>query len=75
MFCSYCVFIAEMGYNVVLQNNATVTNDGSLSYYSGIAGKEYINFEAQAEYTSFGAQVVVEFDMVNAAAAAMGNRQ
>ncbi|CAM9607515.1 unnamed protein product, partial [Ectocarpus fasciculatus] len=60
----YFKTLAEMGYNVVLQNNATVTNDGSLSYYSGIAGKGYINFEAQAEYTSFGAQVVVEFDMV-----------
>ena len=62
-----------MGYNVVLQNNATVTNDGSLSYYAGVQGKEYINFEAQAEYSSYGAQVVIELDMVYAAAAAMGN--
>lgn len=30
--------LAEMGYNVVLQDNETVTNDGSLSYYAGLQG-------------------------------------
>ena len=69
-------------------------------YYShGGVGKEYINFEARAEYTSYGAQVfrrqfvlslldliidaqycifyfdqvVIELDLVNAAAVAMAS--
>mmetsp|Transcript_14392 Transcript_14392/g.21574 ORF Transcript_14392/g.21574 Transcript_14392/m.21574 type:complete len:265 (+) Transcript_14392:54-848(+) len=58
--------LSSEGYNIVLQNNETVTNDGSLSYYSGIKGKAYINFESQAEYTSFGYQVVIQLDMIQA---------
>lgn len=58
--------LKNASYNVVLQNNETVTNDGSLSYYSGVKGKAYINFEAQAEYTATGAQVVIQLDMINA---------
>ena len=54
------------GYNIVLQNNETVTNDGSLSYYAGMKGKAYINFEAQAEYTAVGEQVVIQLDMIAA---------
>lgn len=54
------------GYNIVLQSNETVTNDGSLSYYTGMKGKAYINFEAQAEYTAVGEQVVIQLDMVAA---------
>ena len=33
--------------NVVLQNNRSVTNDGSLSYYYGKTKKFYVNVEAQ----------------------------
>jgi hypothetical protein len=35
------------GYNVVLQNNETVTDDGSLSVLAGWRGIPYINIEAQ----------------------------
>ena len=35
------------GYNVVLQNNKTVTDDGSLSVLAGQRGIPYINIEAQ----------------------------
>ena len=63
---SYYNYLKEAGYNVVLQNNETVTNDGSLSYYTGMKGKAYINFEAQAEYTSIGEQVVIQLDMISA---------
>lgn len=35
------------GYNVVLQDNRSVTDDGSLSVYCGRAGVRYINVEAQ----------------------------
>jgi hypothetical protein len=56
----------ERGYNVVLQDNTTVTDDGSLSYYCGAAAvaKQYINFEAVAETGAVGAQVVVQLDMI-----------
>jgi hypothetical protein len=65
--------LALAGYNVVLQNNETVTNDGSLSYYSGLQGRPYINFESQAEFTSYGQQVVIQLDMVYAVKAAVKN--
>ena len=56
--------LAKAQYNVVLQNNETVTNDGSLSYYAGLQQKPYVNFEAQAEYTAYGKQVVIQVDML-----------
>jgi hypothetical protein len=62
----YFDWFAKSGYNVVLQNNETVTNDGSLSYYCGLEGKSYINFESYAEYSSYGAQVVIQLDMLYA---------
>ncbi len=34
-------------FNVVIQNNANVTDDGSLSVYCGQRGIEYVNVEAQ----------------------------
>lgn len=58
--------LARAQYNVVLQNNETVTNDGSLSYYAGLQQKPYINFESQAEYTAYGMQVVIQLDMIQA---------
>jgi hypothetical protein len=61
--------LSSQGYNVVLQNNATVTNDGSLSYYAGLRGKQYVNYEAQAETGAWGRQVVIQLDMIYAAAA------
>jgi len=35
------------GFNVVLQNNTEVTDDGSLSVYCGMHGIPYVNVEAQ----------------------------
>jgi hypothetical protein len=39
--------VRRRGYNVVLQDNRRVTDDGSLSVYCGRAGVRYINVEAQ----------------------------
>lgn len=60
--------LSARGYNIVLQNNATVQNDGSLSYFAGLQGKQYVNFEAIAEYTAIGQQVVIQLDMIYASA-------
>jgi len=53
-------------YNVVLQDDASVSDDGSLSYYCGQAhvNKQYVNFEAVAETGAWGSQVVVQLDML-----------
>ncbi|HSK13672.1 MAG TPA: hypothetical protein VK907_10685, partial [Phnomibacter sp.] len=40
-------FFMQKGFNVLLQNNATVTDDGSLSVYAGMKGMDYINIEAE----------------------------
>jgi hypothetical protein len=40
-------FFKALGFNVLLQNNATVTDDGSLSVYAGLKGMDYINIEAE----------------------------
>lgn len=39
--------ISQKGYNVLLQDNTKVTDDGSLSVYCGAKGIKYINVEAQ----------------------------
>jgi hypothetical protein len=39
--------LAELKFNVMLQNNATVHDDGSLSVFAGRNGIPYINVEAQ----------------------------
>ena len=39
--------IKEKGYNVLLQDNNKVTDDGSLSVYCGSRGIKYINVEAE----------------------------
>ena len=62
----YFTYLSQHGYNIVLQNNATVTNDGSLSYYAGITGKQYINFESIAEYSAYGKQTIIQLDMIEA---------
>jgi hypothetical protein len=41
------VFFKSLGFNVLLQNNDTVTDDGSLSVYAGLKGMDYINIEAE----------------------------
>lgn len=40
-------FLKAKGFNILLQNNATVTDDGSLSVYCGQQGMAYLNIEAQ----------------------------
>lgn len=40
-------FLKEKEFNVVLQNNETAEDDGSLSIYSGKRGISYINVESQ----------------------------
>jgi hypothetical protein len=40
-------FFKQKGFNVLLQNNATVTDDGSLSVYAGMKKIDYINIEAE----------------------------
>ena len=37
----------NLGYNTVLQNNATMTDDGSLSVLAGQQNIPYVNVEAQ----------------------------
>jgi len=39
--------LTPVKFNVVLQNNANMTDDGSLSVYCGQRGIEYVNIEAQ----------------------------
>lgn len=40
-------YLKAKGFNILLQNNATVTDDGSLSVYCGNKGIVYLNIEAQ----------------------------
>lgn len=40
-------FFRKRGFNVMLQNNETVTDDGSLSVYAGIKHIDYVNIEVQ----------------------------
>lgn len=42
----------EKGYNVLLQNNKTVVDDGSLSVYCGLKGIKYISIEVQHGHLS-----------------------
>lgn len=39
--------LKEQNFNVILQNNSSANDDGSLSIYYGRAGKFYVNVEAQ----------------------------
>ena len=53
----------NLGYNTVLQNNATMTDDGSLSVLAGRQGIPYINVEAQ--HGHFDEQVEMLFTLVS----------
>ena len=46
------------GFSAVLQSNASVTNDGSLSVYCAMNNKSYVNVESAAASGSTGTQVV-----------------
>jgi len=56
--------VTSAGFNCVLQNPVTVTDDGSLSYYASTRGIPYVNIEALAESGSQGEQVLVQLNMV-----------
>ena len=43
-------FIKSKGYNILLQDNNKVTDDGSLSVYAANKGITYLNIEAQHEH-------------------------
>lgn len=45
-------FYAKHGFNVVLQagTNGTLTDDGSLSVYAAMQGKDYVNIEARTSF-------------------------
>lgn len=49
---SYYNFLKSKSYNVVLQNNATVRDDGSLSVFCGNQQIPYLNIEAQDDHLS-----------------------
>lgn len=40
-------YLKNKGFNILLQNNATVTDDGSLSVYCGYKNMVYLNIEAE----------------------------
>jgi hypothetical protein len=44
---AYYTFLKAKGFNVILQNNATVKDDGSLSVFCGEQQIPYLNIEAQ----------------------------
>ena len=44
--------LTPTGFNVILQNNAKATDDGSLSVYFGQRNIEYVNIEAQHGHKS-----------------------
>jgi hypothetical protein len=48
------------GHNVVLQANATVTDDGSLSVWAGREGIPYINVEAQHGHLADQVEMILE---------------
>jgi len=45
-------FLKQKGFNVALQNNALVVDDGSLSVYAGKKSIPYVNIEAQVGHLS-----------------------
>jgi len=57
--------ITGAGFNCVLQNPVTVTDDGSLSYYAYVhSNRPYVNVEALAEAGSQGDQILEQLNMV-----------
>lgn len=64
-------YLTERGYNAMLQDEENVTNDGSLSVYSGRRGIPYINIEAghghlekQIEMINAVEQMLLELDLI-----------
>ncbi len=64
-------YLTERGYNAMLQDENNVTNDGSLSVFSGMEGKPYINIEAghghlekQIEMILAVEEMLIELDLM-----------
>lgn len=60
-------FLKARGFNILLQNNATVTDDGSLSVYCGNKNMAYLNIEAQQGHLAEQkAMMLAVYDMIRA---------
>ncbi|MCU0333704.1 MAG: hypothetical protein MUF62_01495 [Chitinophagaceae bacterium] len=58
-------FLKARGFNILLQNNASVTNDGSLSVYCGYQQMAYLNIEAQQGHLQEQKRMMLAvFDMI-----------
>lgn len=58
-------FLKARGFNILLQNNASVTNDGSLSVYCGYKQMAYLNIEAQQGHLQEQKRMMLAvFDMI-----------
>jgi hypothetical protein len=59
-------FYVKNGFNVVLQagTNGTLTDDGSLSVYAAMQGKDYVNIEARATQGGDGIEVVNQLSLL-----------
>lgn len=68
-----CLTAADL--NAVLQapTNGTLDDDGSLSVYSALHDKEYVNIEAAAAAGSTGDHVVNQLIMLNALRNVLGS--
>ena len=56
--------LKRRGYNVVLQDNRRVTNDGSLSVYCGKTNVRYVNIEAEHGHRQEQTQMVLDLKLV-----------
>ncbi|HMP95104.1 MAG TPA: hypothetical protein PKD90_19645 [Phnomibacter sp.] len=58
-------YLSNRGFNILLQNNATVTDDGSMSVYCGQQGMAYLNIEAQHGHLNEQKRMIAAvFDMI-----------
>ena len=57
---AYFRYLKNKGYNVVLQNNDEVTDDGSLSVFCGQQHIPYVNVEAQMDHLQQQKKMVAE---------------
>jgi hypothetical protein len=56
--------LKRRGYNVVLQDNRRVTDDGSLSVYCGKANVRYVNVEAELGHLKEQTQMILELTSI-----------
>ncbi len=56
--------LAAAGWNALMQNNASVTDDGSLSVYCGRRGIRYVNIEAQRGHRRMQARMITSLQRI-----------